>query len=421
MKKVLAFLLVMLLTIGVASAETIHLVAPMTGYTQERIDASLAKEEKDRGAEEKWHILINEGMAEDYPDYEMEYVDWGWAESLDQKQRSLIAAGMAPDILAGETFMPTYASEGLLEPLPQDIVDLVNPTFILYDPAGTPVGVGVKSSIFLLFYNKDLMAAAGLDPETPPTTWEEWKEMSDAITAAGNGEFYGGGIPSFPHAGGSLRATPFFRQCGTDFAVDGLDNLSDPDLQETLAFIREMNRNFPAGMGNSNEEDPLWDAFNAGKIAFAVDGSWRGSAATANGLNWGVAQLPTRDGKAGNCLVGTIYLSVSSSTPYKEAAFDVLRECLAEKNELIWLTESVCPPLNSIIDDESYYADDPVLMMEMEALKNGTYSGLAVFSKNDSAVWEIINQQVLARVTMTEDDIATICSDAQAQIAMLLQ
>ena len=203
--------------------------------------------------------------------------------------------------------------------------------------------------------------------------------------------------------------------------MDGKDNLSDPDLQATLQFIREMNRNFPEGLGNNSEEDPLWNAFNAGTIAFAVDGSWRAAAATSNDLNWGVAQLPTRDGKAGNCLVGTIYLSVSSSSANKEAAFDVLRECLAEKNETIWLTESVCPPLKSIIDDESNYADDPVLMMEMEALKNGTYSGLAVFSKNDSAVWEIINRQVLARVTMTEDDIATICADAQAQIAMLLQ
>ena len=308
-----------------------------------------------------------------------------------------------------------------MSPLPQDIVDLVNPTFLLYDPDGVPVGVAVKSSIFLLFYNKDLMAAAGLDPETPPTTWEEWKQMSDAITAAGNGEFYGGGIPSFPHAGGALRATPFFRQCGTDFAIDGQDNLSDPALQETLQFIREMNANFPEGLGNNAEEGPLWDAFNAGTIAFAVDGSWRGSACVSNGLNWGVCQLPTKDGTPGNCLVGSIILSVSSTGAHKEEAFNLLRECLVEENEMVWLTESVCPPLNSIINNEELYADDVVLMSEMDALKNGTYGGLAVFEKNDSAIWEIIVQQVLARVTMTEDGIATICSDAQAQIRQLLQ
>ena len=141
----------------------------------------------------------------------------------------------------------------------------------------------------------------------------------------------------------------------------------------------------------------------------------------SNGLNWGVCQLPTKDGTPGNCLVGSIILSVSSTGAHKEEAFNLLRECLVEENEMVWLTESVCPPLNSIINNEELYADDVVLMSEMDALKNGTYGGLAVFAKNDSAIWEIIDQQVLARVTMTEDDIATICSDAQAQIRQLLQ
>ena len=52
---------------------------------------------------------------------------------------------------------------------------------------------------------------------------------------------------------------------------------------------------------------------------------------------------------------------------------------------------------------------------------SGNVSGLAVFDKNDSQIWSIIDQQVLARTTMTNDDIATICAEAQAQIDPLLK
>ena len=146
-------------------------------------------------------------MLKNYPEYDVEYVDWGWAETLDEKQRALFAAGSAPDIVAGETFMPTYANEGILETLPDDIVQSVNPTFLLHDADGNAVGVAYKTSIFLMFYNKDLLSAAGLDPENPPTTWEEWQQASAAITQSGDDVW---GVDSSSSCRRALRATPFF-------------------------------------------------------------------------------------------------------------------------------------------------------------------------------------------------------------------
>ncbi|HPU16197.1 MAG TPA: extracellular solute-binding protein, partial [Polymorphobacter sp.] len=135
----------------------------------------------------------------------------------DQKQRAAITAGDPPSVVAGETFMPTYANSGILEPLPQDIVDAVNPSFLIKDKNGVPMAVAHKASIFMLFYNKKLLADAGLDPEAEIKTWEDWQNAARTVTEKGNGEVWGGGIPTFPHFGGSLRATPFFRQKGTDF------------------------------------------------------------------------------------------------------------------------------------------------------------------------------------------------------------
>ena len=410
------------------STEKIHLVAPKVGLNEEQIQLekdNAAAEGRDLSPSAQFYIGVTEKIAEQYPNYEMEYVDWGWAETLDQKQRSLILSGNAPSIVAGETFMPVYASSGMLEPLPQDIVDKVNPSFLIYDPQGRPVSVAYKSSVFLLFYNKTLLKNAGLDPENPPKTWDEWKKMSDAVTASGNGEIFGGGVPSFPHAGGSLRATPFFRQMGVDFGGGLTINLNDPKLQQTLQYIREMNANFPAGLGNNSDEGPLWSQFqdkDKGTIAFAVNGSWQKGALIDNGYDWGVTALPLPEGGVtGNCMVGAVYVGVPTTAENKEDCFNLIRVLLDDELQKNWLQEGTPSALNIYIDSDAEYPEDVTLKAAAEALKSGTVKGLTTFDKNDAQVWEIINTRVLARTTMTNDPIDQICSEAQAEIENLLK
>ena len=401
------------------------LVIPFIGYTDDQIKAAeqTAKENgTELGAEAKYHMQLMDAVKEKYPDYDVDWQDWGWAEALDQKQRATLTAGSPLDLVAGETFMPTYANEGILEPLPQDIVDLVTPSYLINDAEGKPVAVSLKSSVFMLFYNKDLMEKAGLDPNTPPKTWDEFKEMSDKITEAGKGEFWGGGIPSFPHAGGALRATPFFRQLGTDFGVDGKINLSDSKVQETLQFIRDMNKNFPEGLGNNASEDPMWNAFQKDQtVAFAINGAWQQTGCDQNNMNWGVAPLPTKDGTEGNCLVGSNFVGVPKASKHKEEAFNIIRVALQEDLQKLWLTESTSSGLKSILDNPDLYSDNPTLTTANEAIKGGTFSGVAVFPKNDAQVWEVLNQKVLARTTMTNDPIDEICSQATQEIEALLK
>ena len=43
------------------------------------------------------------------------------------------------------------------------------------------------------YWNKDLFTAAGLDPDTPPATWDEWAEYATKLTDASK-NVYGSGI-----------------------------------------------------------------------------------------------------------------------------------------------------------------------------------------------------------------------------------
>jgi len=44
-----------------------------------------------------------------------------------------------------------------------------------------------NNSTMVMYYNKDLMTAAGLDPESPPTTWDELYDQAKAIVEANPG------------------------------------------------------------------------------------------------------------------------------------------------------------------------------------------------------------------------------------------
>lgn len=405
-----------------AGGEKIKLSGTNLGYNDDQIAAAEAKEEG-LSPYDEYYIAVRRTIEKEYPNYEVEYLDWGWAETLDQKQRAAITAGDPPSVVSGETFMSTYANSGILEPLPQDIVDMVNPSFLIKDKNGVPMAVAHKASIFMLFYNKKLLADAGLDPEAEIKTWEDWQNAARIVTEKGNGKVWGGGIPTFPHAGGALRAMPFFRQKGTDFGGGSKINLTDPKVIETLEFIREMNAYFPPGLGNNADEGPLWEAFEKTQnIAFAVNGSWQASGCERNNMDWGVAPLPLPEGgQIGNCMVGAVYVGVPKDAKNKEEAFNLIRAQLKEENLKIWLKDTVCVPLKSIIENESLYADNPTLKVAMKALRDGTYTGLTTFDKNDAQIWEIINTKVLARVTMTNDPIEQICAEAQKEIESLLK
>ncbi|MCL2221116.1 MAG: extracellular solute-binding protein [Oscillospiraceae bacterium] len=423
MKKVIfvAFFAVvmMFVLIGCGNGNGATLTIPYIGLTDGQIEVATDLGEMDMPYN-RYMYGLRRAIEAELDDFNIEFVDWGWAETLDAQQRAGIAAGTAPDIVVGEIFMPTYANEGILRPLPQDIVDTVNPSFLIRDPNGVPVAVALRASVFMLFYNRDLLEAAGFD--SAPRYWDEWQTMSDAITELGNGEFWGGGVPSFPHAGGALRATPFFRQNGTDFFMNGQVMLDDPRLQEALEFIRSMDRNLPPGMGNAADEGPMWNAFEEQQvIAFVVNGTWQATGAERNNMNWGVAPLPIpRGGQEGNCLVAAMYVAVPEAAANPEASFDIIRIALRDELSSIWLDDTVPSPRQDIVSNPARWSHNPPLAQAMEAVAGGQVTGLASFPQNDAQIWEIINTRVLARTTITNDPIENITAEALADINNLL-
>src|SRR5919106_2581179 len=111
-------------------------------------------------------------------------------------------AGELPDVVSLDVvFVPQFTDVGAL----MDITDRIDALPFADDIAQSHIDVGTLDDqkhvvphtmdLSVLFYNKDLYREAGLDPEQPPTTLEEFAEHARAIDALGDdihGTFFGG-------------------------------------------------------------------------------------------------------------------------------------------------------------------------------------------------------------------------------------
>ena len=106
-------------------------------------------------------------------------------------------AGQAPDIIqvfdVGTGVM--MGAEGAIKPVADVLTDAgmtfdksaYLPGIVAYysKPDGTMLSFPYNSSSPITYYNKDIFAAAGLDPNTPPKTWDELWSMARTIKESG--------------------------------------------------------------------------------------------------------------------------------------------------------------------------------------------------------------------------------------------
>ena len=153
-----------------------------------------------------WHAMsgtridLLKGMAEDFNKthsgitVESQYVG-SYNETLN-KTISAVKAGNAPHIfqlyeigtrgmIDGGMIMPIG---DLAKPGEVDWKDYVDAVMSYYTVDGKLYSMPFNSSTPILFYNKTLFKKAGLDPDTPPDTWNQVRKMGKQIMDKGAAE-----------------------------------------------------------------------------------------------------------------------------------------------------------------------------------------------------------------------------------------
>lgn len=145
-----------------------------------------------------------------------------------------------------------------------------------YGAAPGNYGVPIDVTNIQMLYNKDLLQKAGLNPEKPPVTWNEFVEAGRKLKAAG--------IPGLVSGWGEIwlidcfASNYAFNMMGEKKVLDtyrGKVSYTDPDWIKVFSIFDELRKEGMLASGvvtmiNKTAEQ----TFANGKAAFAFNGSW---------------------------------------------------------------------------------------------------------------------------------------------------
>lgn len=190
--------------------------------------------------------------------------------------------------------------------------------------------VPFQRSTAVMYYNKEAFAAAGLDPEQPPRTWDEMVEMGQALTlrdASGNVTQYGLGIPSSMNAVHWLFGALVAQNGGMLSSDDGLHTFFDtPEVIEALQFFVDLSAEHGIHPSGILEWGTTPNDFMQGRLAMA----WHTTGNLGNIRNnatfdFGVAPYPGNPEPASVLGGGNLYIFSGASEEQQDAAFEFVK------------------------------------------------------------------------------------------------
>lgn len=251
----------------------------------------------------------------------------GWDNSFGQYQTRL-TAGDPPDIaLLAPGWVSTFMENDAFAPADDHVsADILDNTYeVGYDGMvgedGTRYAVPWDASVWGMYYRTDLFEEAGLDPDSPPATWEELSEVAGTLQDEGIQPL------SIPFAGTDPDSyfLPMAWQSGAEVVdEEGNPTLGTPEMIEAATYLRDLVKNeyVSDDIVGSNWEDTM-NTFIAGDAAIMFNGPFAigGIQENAPDLDgsWATAAYPA--GPGGQATLGYPNgLAISDLSDHPEVA-----------------------------------------------------------------------------------------------------
>jgi multiple sugar transport system substrate-binding protein len=274
----------------------------------------------------------------------------GWDQCQDKV--TLLAAAGTPVALAyvGSRTLKQFASNGLIVPVP--MTDAEKAAYYPNIPAtvtfeGTQWGVPVAFSTKALFWNKDLFAQAGLDPDKAPATWAE--EFADAKAIKEKTGIAGFGVVAKTFDNTMHQFLHWvYTNNGTVIDASGKITLDSPQNLAALTALAAMVPYAEDGP-TAYEQNEVRAIFLDGKL-----GMIQNSVSTVNRLanakfKWGVAPLPLGpDAKGPGTLLITDSLAVFKGTGMEAQAISLAKFLTNPENQFAYELSDGLTPLRPV-------------------------------------------------------------------------
>ena len=218
---------------------------------------------------------------------------------------------------------------------------------------GKLYGLQPITNSIALFYNKQLLADAGIQP---PQTWDELKTASAALTKDGK---YGLALSAINTYEGTWQFLPFFWSAGGDEK-----DINTPEAAQALQLWVDM---FQAGSISQSAvnwtQADVNDQFKAGNAAMMVNGPWQFPSLAESGVDYGVVPIPapTAGAPTVSPLGGETWTVPETGNPEKQAKAAEIVKCInSDENQLLLAEKNNTVPTKTAIA-EQYGATNPAV------------------------------------------------------------
>ena len=281
---------------------------------------------------------------------------------------------------------------------------------------GKQIGMPFRTDYYVLFYNKDIFDAAGVEYPSNDMTWTEFEELAKKVTMGeGVDKKYG----AFFHT---------WQACIQNWAVqDGQHTIMDTDYSFFKPYYEMVLR-------MQNDDKTCMDygtvktanlhysgVFSDGSVALMPMGTW--FAATMidkinkgeSSVNWGIATLPHPDNvEAGYTVGATTPICINSASPNQDLAWEFVKFVCGTEGAAAVAAQGGVPAL---LDDDTLKA-----LTSVDGYPEGALEALQVknivrdrpIADKVSEVNQMLGEQH-SLIMLGESDLDTVLADMGEQ------
>ena len=370
-----------------------------------------------------------------YPNIHVEVVPIS-TETAEEGILAALAAGVPPDVCQmNATEVAKYAQWGATVALDQfadwNTLKARIPEGAIQTYYDHVYAMPWRTNPVMLFYNKDLFKAAGLDPEKPPATWSEFLTDAEALTrdSDGDGKIDKWAFVAYPDIHKWYR--PFFLWNPLYYSASGGKDIIAEDSSMAIVNSAEGLQTMEFLQTIYSKYAPLditsyTDAFYQGQGAMLMSGTYmvpriRTAVPT---MNFGMAPVPIPDGGPVNHAIthsDERDLVIFSLSKQKEAAWEFVK-FISSPEQAVTLMETtgmymVLKDMTSYADVTAYLNQDPFLMAGAQEMN---YIRLPVANPKNLEISAAFANELSAALVVGSKTPAQALADAEANINAIL-
>ncbi len=255
-------------------------------------------------------------------------------DTSDLTNKTLLAAqqGNAPDVLIVDNpVVSTLAEAGVLTTTADTKADTsaVQPNLLAAgQTGGKTYGIPIGANTLALYYNKNVLAAAKVDP----ASIKDWASLTAALGKVKVAGKKGITFSAIGTEEGSFQFLPWFWGAGGD-----LTKLNDAQGVAALSLWKGwVDSGYAPKDVLQNTQTTSWQEFATGQYAFGENGTWQLANADKAGFPYGVISIPGQNGGAAPAPTGGEFVTVPVQKDTKRYAVSTkIVNCLISSTNLL--------------------------------------------------------------------------------------